>query len=238
VLGHGDTARVLGVLSQGARMLVLGTHGYFGHAARVFPPTALRVIARAACPVVVHSQLAGGHGPFAGHVVVGVDGSAAARTALDFAFRHAEAHGRPLAAITVSEKPTTDYWTDDELLETHFVGEPPAEALLATEVEPLEARYPKVPVKRAVFGGRVVPGLLRAALGADLLVIGDRGRGLTSRSLLGSVTEEMVASATSPVAVVRSAPNAARSAGSPAGEAGVGPVGVVASDPVAAVLDD
>jgi nucleotide-binding universal stress UspA family protein len=205
VLAHGEIARVLAMLSHSASVLTLGTHGYFGYSERLFPPTALRVIAHAACPVVVHSQLAGVRGPFAGHVVVGVDGSAAARTALEFGFAHAAARGVPVAAVTVSDAPISDFWTDDALLEKHFVREPSGEAMLTEQLEPLRSRYPGVPVKRAVFGGRVPPALLRAGAGATLLVVGDRGRGGAARTLLGSVAEEMVAAGTCPVAVIPAA---------------------------------
>jgi nucleotide-binding universal stress UspA family protein len=47
-------------------------------------------------------------------------------------------------------------------------------------------------------------GLIRAASGAALLVLGDRGRGRAARALLGSVAGELVSSAICPIAVVPS----------------------------------
>jgi len=203
-LRYGDPARALAELSDGARMLVIGTHGSISHGARLFAPFSVRIMTRAHCPVVAVPLMAGRIGPFSGHVIVAVDGSAPAREALDFGFTYAARHGLPVAAVHVTEEPAGDYWTDDDFLETHFTEEPHAETLLATEVEPWEARYPDVHVKRAVCGGHVVPGLLRAASGADLLVVGDRGRGLAATTVLGSVAQHMVGSVTCPIAVVKS----------------------------------
>jgi nucleotide-binding universal stress UspA family protein len=204
-LRHGDAARGLARIAEGARMLVIGTHGSMSHGARLFAPLSLRIITRAPCPVVAVPLMAGRTGPFAGHVVVGVDGSATAREALEFGFAHASRHGLPLAAVHVTDEPSGDYWTDDQFLDTHFAEEPPAETLLATEVEPWELRYPDVPTKRAVYSGQVAPGLLRAAAGAQLLAVGDRGRGLAARTVLGSVAQHMVGAVTCPLAVVRAA---------------------------------
>jgi len=203
-LRYGEPARALARLSDGARMLVIGTHGSFAHGARLYAPLSARIINRAHCPAVAIPLMAGHVGPFSGHVVVGVDGSAPARKALAFGFGYAAKHGLPLAAVHVTDEPAGDYWTDDELLETHFAEEPHAEVLLATEAGPWEASYPDVHVKRAVYAGNVVPGLLRAASGARLLVVGDRGRGLAASTVLGSVAQHMVGSVTCPVAVVKS----------------------------------
>jgi len=88
-LGYGDPARVLAQISSDALLLSIGTHGYFVHAASLFEPLSMRIIAGAGCPVVVHPVLAGPSGPFAGCVVVGVDGSPASRAALDYAAAYA-----------------------------------------------------------------------------------------------------------------------------------------------------
>jgi|SRR5215207_3034037 len=203
VLRQGEPAHVLGALSHDARMLVVGTHGAFSRGAQLFPPFSVRIVTQAHCPVVAIPQTAGSVGPLKGHVVVAVDGSEPSRAALEFGFSYAERHDLPLAAVHITDEPPGDYWTDDDFLETHFTQEPRAETLLATEVEPWEARHPGVHVKRAVYAGRIEPGLLRAANGARLLVVGDRGRGLATTAVLGSVAEHMVGSVTCPVAVVK-----------------------------------
>jgi nucleotide-binding universal stress UspA family protein len=141
-------------------------------------------------------------GRFAGHVVVGVDGSGPARSALEFGFGYAAQHRRLLAAVNVTAHTDYDVWVDDTLLETHLTAEPAALAMLANEVEPWHHKYPDVMVKRALFAGPPLAGLLRAADGAALLCVGDRGRGPTTRALLGSVSHAAVDRAGCPVAIM------------------------------------
>lgn len=161
-----------------------------------------QVATHAHCPaVVVRPDTSTRRGAFAGHVVVGVDGSPAARAALAFGFAFAAAHRRPLAAVHVAQHAAEDFWVDDQMLETHFTAEPAALAMLADEVEPCAREYPAVVVKRAVYAGRPLPGLVRAAAGAGLLVVGDRGRAPIARAVLGSVADSLVAQATGVIAV-------------------------------------
>ena len=56
---------------------------------------------------------------------------------------------------------------------------------------------------RSVVEGHPVPVLLKAAVGADLLVMGSRGHGGFAGLLLGSVSEHVVAHAPCAVVVVR-----------------------------------
>lgn len=168
--------------------------------------TARWVAAHAGCPVVVVRLIRKAAGLFAGHVVVGVDGSEPARAALAFGFRHAATHGLPLVAVHATggqgdDKPG-DVWVDDRFAETHVTPQPAGLAELDVEVEPYALDHPEVAVKRAVYHGGPVPALLRAAAGARLLVVGDRGRGAVARMLLGSVSQGVVSRAAGPVAVV------------------------------------
>jgi nucleotide-binding universal stress UspA family protein len=165
----------------------------------------------APCPVVIARRVAepGRGAPFAGHVVVGVDGSAASQAALAFAFGFADRHQVPLAAVQVTGWSPGDVWYDDQLLETHLTSEPEALELLAREVEPWEREYPRVWVKRAVFCSyRTLEGLLRAADGASLLVLGANPR-LPRQFLLSSTTLDAISQATGPVAVVPAPTSAA-----------------------------
>ena len=70
-------------------------------------------------------------------------------------------------------------------------------------MEPWSLKYPKVAVKCAVYGGPPLAGLLRAANGVRLLVIGDHRRGPATRTLLGTVTHGALDQAAGPVVVVR-----------------------------------
>jgi nucleotide-binding universal stress UspA family protein len=187
------------LVDAGGDLLVVGASG-------PRPSTARWVAAHARCPVVVVRPVSGPGGPFAGHVVVGVDGSEPARAALSFGFGYAARHGLPLAAVHAAgphrDAVPGDVWVDDRFAETHLAPPPAGLRLLDVEVEPHVRHHRQVAVKRAVHRGGAVPALLRAAAGANLLVVGDRGRGIAVRLLLGSVSRGVVSRATGPVAVV------------------------------------
>jgi nucleotide-binding universal stress UspA family protein len=204
------TENPVAVLTRAAATAGLVVVGAEEHPARLgLRAEARRVAAQAGCPVVVVRPVRGALGPFAGHVVVGIDGSPAARDALAFGFRYADRHRAPVVAVHVSDELPGDVWVDDRMLETHLVHPNAALTLLDEEVEPWRLAYPRVVVRRAVFAGPPVPGLLRAAAGARLLVVGDRGRGLAARTLLGSTSQGVVAHARGPVAVVHRRPRRA-----------------------------
>jgi nucleotide-binding universal stress UspA family protein len=186
-------------------LLVVGAHAE-DQLSPLSPLSTARWIAvHASCPVVVVRPLATAVGVFAGHVVVGVDGSDPARAALAFGFQYAAEHDLPLAAVhatgTHGDEEPGDVWVDDRFAETHLTPPPPGLTLLEVEVEPHALEHPSVPVKRALYRGAAVPALLRAATGARLLVVGDRGRGTVARLLLGSVSQAVVRKANGPVAV-------------------------------------
>jgi nucleotide-binding universal stress UspA family protein len=173
--------------------------------------TARWVAAHAPCPVVVVRLVPKAVGLFAGHVVVGVDGSEPSRAALAFGFRYAVERGLPLAAVHATgnhrDEDPGDVWVDDRFAETHLTPPPPGLTLLEVEVEPYAVQHPAVAVKRAVYRGGAVPALVRAAAGARLLVVGDRGLGAVARLVLGSVSQGVVANANGPVAVAHAGPS-------------------------------
>lgn len=184
-----------------ADLVVVGQPGGRSHGG--WGSTTHYVAAHAPCPVVVVRPVAGAaRAPFAGHVVIGVDGPAAER-ALEFGFGYADAHRRPVAAVHVTPMRAEDFWFDEATLSTHLTAEPTGLDLLSELVEPWLRKYPHVPVKRAVYAGAALPGLVRAAEGAGLLVVGDHGRGAAARALLGSVSHTVIDRAGCSVALVR-----------------------------------
>jgi nucleotide-binding universal stress UspA family protein len=143
------------------------------------------VARNAPCPVaVVRLSLGRAAATFAGHVVIGIDGSAAAAAATGFGFRYAFEHGLPVAAVTVLD------------------SEPAGLRLLAEQLEPWRERYPGVWVERGVFSGQSGDGLMRAAAGAVLLAIGTHAGRLGRRIPLGSTSLDAISRATCPVAIL------------------------------------
>lgn len=195
-LRAGAAGDVVLAAARKADLVVMGAPT--GHAATVH-----QIVTEAPCPaIVVHPLRPGTERPFAGHVVVGVCGAPPARAALEFAFGYAAAHRLPLAAVHVTTERLEDYWFDERTLATYFSAEPAGLELLAVEVEPWMHKYPEVAVKRAVFAGRPLDGLLRAGQGARLLAVGDRGP-RPGGQLLGSVSHGAVDLAGCPVALIR-----------------------------------
>jgi hypothetical protein len=110
--------------------------------------------------------------------------------------RYAAAHHLPVAAAHVSADSAGDFWFDEDLLETHFRAEPPQMGLLATVVEPIRARYPRVPLRLCVLVGAPVDRLREAGRGALLTVVGRR------RHLTGRLSDALVRTAFGSLVVV------------------------------------
>jgi nucleotide-binding universal stress UspA family protein len=144
-----------------------------------------------------------------GRVVVGIDGSQGSRAALAYALRDAARRGaavEAVAAFAPPDYPGIDHWTplygpipvpvdqvrgdvrrDAERTVQEVSGELPAET----------------PVTVRVVAGGAADALLDAAEGANLLVVGSRGRGGFRSMVLGSVSLACAMHSTCPVTVVR-----------------------------------
>jgi nucleotide-binding universal stress UspA family protein len=132
-----------------------------------------------------------------GRIVVGVDGSTGSQAALRFALAEASRRGAQVEAVIA--------W---------YVPAMAAEAGLSANYDPagwarstLEGELAAVPAGDVPLTGRVVQGhptaaLLEVAAGAELLVVGTRGRGGFTGLLLGSVSQYCAANAPCPVVVV------------------------------------
>jgi nucleotide-binding universal stress UspA family protein len=134
-----------------------------------------------------------------GLIVVGVDGSAHARRALDWALREARLRdGRCLLIHAYSLGAATSAG-----------GVGAAEQITTSAAAVLDhelafARESGLKVEgRTVLGG-AAKALLEAARGADLLVVGTRGLGAFKGALLGSVSTACIHHATGPVVVIPS----------------------------------
>jgi len=145
-------------------------------------------------------------------IVVGMDGSPGGRAAVTFALRDADRRGAALEVVTAfdtaetltalcgsSTAPiggSTDDIRESVLKETTRLVED-----VCTEVATEPNTYlPAVTV--AAVGGSAAAVLLQASRGADLLVVGSRGRGGFASMVLGSVGLQCVLHATCPVTVV------------------------------------
>jgi nucleotide-binding universal stress UspA family protein len=141
-------------------------------------------------------------GPFADHVVVGVNGTSS-RAAVGFAFEYASRHGKPIAAVHAHAADPGGAWVDgDGRSGVHLMPYPFGLDRLDAAVADAHEMSPDVPVRRFVLHERAETALVRASSGAVLLVVGDRRRPIIGRRLFGSVSQHAVRDAHCSVAVV------------------------------------
>lgn len=194
-LYEGPPALVLQELSARAGLLVVGSRGLGGFAGLLVGSTAGSVAAHAHCPVVVVRGDADRRGQ-TGHVVAGVDGSEPSLLALGFAVEQAAARKVTLHVLR-AWRPSPG---------PRPPSAPDAQTVRA-ELEEALARwrraFPDLQITVEVAKGNPTELLVTASRNAQLVVVGSRGRGGLAGMLLGSVSQQLLHHAHSPVAVVR-----------------------------------
>ncbi|MEU6546140.1 universal stress protein [Streptomyces sp. NPDC046859] len=203
----GLPVEVLEIESRTASMVVVGSRGLSRFGALTVGSTAGHLAAHASCPVLV---VRGDPRPAGPPVLLAVDGSPAARGAVEFAFSQASRHGTDLVALHVWNNRTERAYASpaDPPFVTYDEGRlhDEEERVLAEALGGLGDRYPDVRVERRLVRGRVRHTLIEAGADAGLLVVGARGRGGFTGLLLGSVSQAVLHHAPCPVAVVRARP--------------------------------
>jgi len=137
-------------------------------------------------------------------IIVGTDGSAHSRRAMEWAIREAGVRRTPLTVLNVHQA-VVDYWSmvtfpgDRELAE---------QALKAAqqEVDELLDRLgdqPR-PLSLTIQGATGLPAeeLIKAAADAEMIVVGSRGAGGFRKLLLGSVSTQLTHHAHCPVVII------------------------------------
>jgi len=200
-------AQLLVEESEQARLVVVGSRGLGGFTGLLVGSTAVALGARARCPVaVVRTSGEDQEPPRSGPVVLGVNGSPANDAAIAFGYEAAALRRVPMVAVHA--------WTDITSQPSFL---PPLDhdwpviadderRLLAERLAGWQQKYPDVQVDRVVTQGRPAHSLLQAAEGAQLVVVGTRGRGGVRGLLLGSTSHALLHHAPCPVIVARPDP--------------------------------
>ena len=193
---YGHVGAELTAASRDADLLVVGArsrsardHGFAGS-------LHLRVASTAACPVAVvpHGWAGQGSG-----VVAGVDGKAPAETAVAFAADEAAALGEGLRLVCVG-------YTANPLL-AGLVPEVSLDdrrqRIVDAAAQSARERRPGIDVRADVIEAAPAPGLVEAAVGSRMLIVGTRDRHGAKRVMLGSVGHDVLLNVRVPVVIAR-----------------------------------
>ncbi|SHN75983.1 universal stress protein [Cryptosporangium aurantiacum] len=138
-------------------------------------------------------------------VTVGVDGSAPAMAALDWAAQYAHARNMVLQVLTAvgwpGERPAYGGYQLAELKDAARID---GQHTVDAAVDRVRTVMPGLAVAGRVSDEPAVRALLDASVFSDLVVVGCRGLTPTASVVLGSVSTALSAHAASPVVVVRS----------------------------------
>ena len=136
-------------------------------------------------------------------IVVGVDGSAHSRKALERAAAEAAAHGAPLTVLVIHQAVRDVYGSASHYGDDAALTEKAKEAAQA-ETDQVLAALGSQPASVTVTAvhGLPVDELVKASEGADMVVLGRRGMGGFARLLMGSVSSQVAQHAHCPVLIV------------------------------------
>jgi nucleotide-binding universal stress UspA family protein len=201
ILAIGRAGAELVEESKNARLLVVGRSGH-GLARLLLGSVARHVLLHADCPVVVVPE-AYRVIPI-DKIVVGTDGSASSTDAIDWAISEAARRGASVEIFHAWLYPYVGYEVGAGMVTLGDVQQD-AQALLDGVVKAARDRHPNTTVQIA---GRLqesgtTRGLIAEGDGAQLVVVGSRGRGGFARLMLGSVAQFVAEHAPCPVVVVR-----------------------------------
>lgn len=205
---EGPATAALVEAADDADLLALGSRGLGRLTGLLMGSVALGVVAKATRPVVlVRADTAGEEEEAAGtgrrDVVLGVDVTEPCDEVLAFAF---EAARRRHARLRILHA-----WRAPDLLtlgpgEVGLVGEPQrAEewlGFLSAVLQVWREKYPGVEVLQTVVEGKPAGALMKAASGAELLVVGDRLTDRLGIPRTGPVTHTVIHRVGCPVAIV------------------------------------
>ncbi|MEW2296179.1 universal stress protein [Streptomyces sp. NPDC006743] len=135
-------------------------------------------------------------------VVVGVDGSPSSYAALRWAVRYARLVGAVVETVHAWDTPSDTGWTGPAIDPAFDLEQ--ARERFAEELGNVFADGQRpAGLREHLVEGDPSEVLVRASQGAEVLVVGSRGRGAFRRAMLGSVSQRCAQHAACPVVVVR-----------------------------------
>ncbi|QUR67133.1 universal stress protein [Mycobacterium spongiae] len=187
-------------MSKDAELVVVGCRGSGRWPGRLLGSVSSGLLRHAGCPVaVIHDEDPLMPHPRQAPVLVGIDGSSASELATKVAFDEASRRHVDLIALHA--------WSDVDVSEWPGIDWPAtqsmAEQVLAERLAGWQEQYPDVTVTRIVVRDQPARQLIQRSEEAQLVVVGNRGRGGFAGMLVGSVGETVAQLARMPVIVAR-----------------------------------
>ncbi|GAA1731397.1 universal stress protein [Isoptericola hypogeus] len=215
-VASGDAAGVLVEQSREHALAVVGTRGKGGFTERLLGTVSSALPAHAHCPTVVVPYRGSGSGASTDpdrrdgdvvhevrRIVVGVDGSPSAEVALKHAVAQSQVWGAELVAVAgvpLAGGAGVLAWLPSQIDHEQVLAD--VKAGLDVTVDRFEAENPGITIKRHVLDGSGAELLTEFSTGADLIVVGSRGRGGFRGLLLGSTSQAVLHHSACPVLVV------------------------------------
>ena len=190
-LAGGPAAQMLCERSRTAEMVVVGSHGHSELPGLQLGSVSWQVAGHASGRVVIVRGQWRPVNESPGPIVSGVDGSQPSQAALTFAVEEAALRDVPLVALcALADAPGR--LGEMRLIKGAF------DHIMAGQ----EKEHPDVTVVRQVVAGSPRSALLAAAAGAQMLIVGCRGRGDLEDMKLGSVAQAVLHHSPCPVGIV------------------------------------
>jgi nucleotide-binding universal stress UspA family protein len=138
-------------------------------------------------------------------IIVGIDGSAHSRQALEWAVNEASVRHVPLTVLTVNQA-VAGYWTSSVAYRRGLHRTKQAREAAQVEADTVLKQVGNAswlpPVMVRAVTGLPAEELLNAAAGADMIVVGSHGAGGFKQLLMGSVSSQVTHHAHCPVVVI------------------------------------
>lgn len=132
-------------------------------------------------------------------IVVGVDGSASANAAMEWAAQEAEIRDSTLELVHAWNYPNLGYGGYVAVLEDF---EKDASSVLEDVTAQIRNDHPGIKLVSSLIQGPTAQTIIDRAKEADLVVVGSRGKGGFTGLLLGSVGQQLVHHCPAPVVII------------------------------------